>query len=165
MQLAQLGQARAEVAARRPRLELGQRDGERGVELQRGLAPAPGVDVLARAQGELLAGQHGVAAAEQRAEALLRAQRRVAARCRGAGGGQLERLDPAPVGHLVALAVADAHDERLLAAHLAHVRVGGGGAVHVQHAVERGHRRLRLGLAGGAQPALGGLVVVEGLRR
>ena len=86
VQLAQLGQALGEVAARRPRLELGQGDGQRGVELQRGLAPAPGVDVLARAQGELLAGEHGVAAAEQRAEALLRAQRRVAARARRHGG-------------------------------------------------------------------------------
>ena len=134
------------------------------VELQGGLAAAPGVDVLARAQRELLAGQHGVAAAEQRAEALLRAQRRVAPRARRATRGKLERLHPAPVGHLIALAVADAHDDRLLAAHLAHVRIGGRGALHVQHAVERGHRRLRLGLARGAQPALGGGLVGEGLR-
>ena len=94
------------------------------VELQGGLAAAPGVDVLARAQRELLAGQDGVAAAEQRAEALLGAQRGVAA---GAARDErkLERLHPAPVGHLIALAEADAHDDRLLAAHLAHVRIGG----------------------------------------
>src|SRR3954452_14732772 len=79
VQLAQLGHARPEVAARRPGLELGQRNGERGVELQRGLAPASGVDILARAQRELLAGEDGVAAPEARAEALLRAQRRVTA--------------------------------------------------------------------------------------
>ena len=84
-------------------------------------------------------------------------------RVRATGVAELERLDPAPVGHLVALAVADAHDYGLLAAQLAHVRVGGGGAVHVQHAVERRDRRLRLVLARGAQPALGGLLVVEGL--
>ena len=153
----------AEVAARGPRLELGQRGREGRVELQGGLAAAPGVDVLARAQRELLAGQRRrrgrPSSAPRRSWGRSAASRRRPRR----DGRELERLDPAPVGHLVALAVADAHDDRLLAAHLAHVRVGGGGALHVQHAVEDGHRRLRLGLAGRAQPALGGGLVGERL--
>ena len=70
----------------------------------------------ARAQRELLAGQRGVAAAEQRGEALLGAQRAPRGGSAARRRRQLERLRPAAVGDLLALAVADAHDERLLAA-------------------------------------------------
>ena len=54
-----------------PDLELGQRGVERDRELQRRLARARVVEVAAGAQRELLAGQGGVATAEQRGEPLL----------------------------------------------------------------------------------------------
>ena len=71
----QLVEARSEAGLLAPRLELGERGVQRDAELQRRLAPAPGVEVRARAQGELLAGEHGIAAGEHGGEALLRAQR------------------------------------------------------------------------------------------
>ena len=95
VQVAQLGQALGEVPARGPRLELGQRGREGRVELQGGLAAAPGVDVLARAQRELLAGQDGVAAAEQRAEALL-GRSAASRRVRGATSGSSSALTQRP---------------------------------------------------------------------
>ena len=116
MQVAQLGQARGEVAARRHGSSSASAAVERDVELQRGLAPAPGVEVWRARSASSSQASAASRPPSSAAEALLRAQRRVAARARRAAGGQLARLRPAPVGHLLALAVADADDERLLAA-------------------------------------------------
>ena len=66
----ELVEAVAEVAAAAPALELGHRGLEREAQLQRRLALAVGVEVPARAQRELLAGERHVAAAEQRGQAL-----------------------------------------------------------------------------------------------
>ena len=82
---AQLVQALAEAGLLAPRLEFGERRLERRAQLQRRLAPALGVEVGARAQRELLACEHRVAAREHGGEALLRAQRRAARARAGAG--------------------------------------------------------------------------------
>ena len=73
-----------------------------------------------------------VAAAEHRGEALLRAQRGAAAPARPVGGRDVDRFAPAPVGHLLAAAVADAHHDRPVARDLADGGVGGGDAVGVE---------------------------------
>jgi hypothetical protein len=165
---AQLVDPHAEVAARGPWLELGERGDQRHLELERRLAAAAGVEVLARAQRELFAGQRGVASAEQRGEALLGAQHGLAP-APGAGEGRLDRAQPVAIRDLLALAVAEAHDERLIGVDLTHVRVGGRRAVQVKDAVEHGHRLVHPGLgglallAGIAQPALGRAFVGEGL--
>ena len=153
--LAQLRRAaRAGRRALAPRLELGERRLEGDAQPERGLAPALGVDVGARAQRELLAGQRDVAAGEQRGEALLRAQRGGspgAARRAAPGARQLAGAVPAAVGDALAVAEADAHDERLLARDLARVGVGRRDAVGVQHAVQARERvvgqRVEVGVA------------------
>ena len=85
---ARRGRRARSTAAARPRAAC-----RRHAQLQRRLAAAARVDVGPGAQGELLAGQGGVAAAQQGRQALLGAQRGVAARP-GAGAGQLAGLRP-----------------------------------------------------------------------
>ena len=70
-----------------PALQLRRRRGQRGLELQRGLAVAALVEVEPRAQGQQLARERRVAAGEQRREALLRPQRRLARDPRAGSGG------------------------------------------------------------------------------
>src|SRR4051794_40583202 len=82
LERAQLLDARAEVAARRPRRELAERRGERDAQLQRRLALAAGGEVGAGAQRELLTRERDVAAGEERREALLGAQGPAPARSR-----------------------------------------------------------------------------------
>ncbi len=116
--------------------ELGERGLQREVDLQGGLAGAVLIEVEPAAEGELLAGQHGVAAAEQGGEALLRAQR-VGALAAAAGRlvvgqGDVAGRRPGAVGDLDALAVADAQGQGLLGDDLAQDGVGGGGAEGAQ---------------------------------
>jgi hypothetical protein len=135
--VAELAQALGQVGPVPPGLELGEGGLERDAQLQRRLAQPPGVEIGARAQDELLAGQRGVAAAEQRREALLRAQRALASRA--LGGLLRRRLDgvgPLPVGDLLADAVADAGHERLLAGDLADAGAGRRDAVQGDDPVE-----------------------------
>jgi hypothetical protein len=140
----------------RPGLELGKRRLESDAQLEGRLAVAPGVEVGPRAEGQLLARQGDVARAEERREPLLWTQRGRTAGARAARRPQLERLVPAPLGHLLALAQPDPHDQRLLARRLAHGGIGCGEPVRVQHPPDHGERLARLGLAvGAAQPAPG----------
>ena len=85
------------------------------------------------------------AASRPASSAASRSSGRSAALRRGGrrGPGQLERARPAPLGDLLARADPDARDERLPAGDLAHRRVGGRGAVEVQHAVEDRDARRR----------------------
>ena len=78
--------------------------------LQGRLAEAAGVEVGPRSQHQLLARQHGLAAAQQRGEALLGRLHR--APHAPALPRQLPGLGEAPVGHRVARAVADPHHQR-----------------------------------------------------
>ena len=76
--------------------------------------------------------------------------------------GQLAGAVPAPVGDALAVAEADAHDERLRARDLARVRIGGRDAVRVQHAVQARDGVVGEGVEVGAgQPGGRRLVAVE----
>ena len=105
-QRGELVEARPEVAAIAPGLELRRRGGQSGVELEGGLAQPPGVDVLTGPQRQQLAGQRRVARAQQGGQALLRAQGGVAtagaAGRRELGGRELDGAPPAALGDVLA---------------------------------------------------------------
>jgi hypothetical protein len=52
------------------------------------------------------------------------------------------------IGHLLAVAEAEAHDERLVCVDLAHMRVGRGHAMQMKHAIDDGDRVAHLGRGG-----------------
>ena len=115
---------------------------------------------------QLLAGQRDVAATEDRGEPLLWPQHRGALAPPGARGGNLDGLAPAPLGDLLARAVADAHHQRPLARGHGDARVGRRAAVRVHDGLEDAQRLGRLGLdIGGRKPALAGLVEAASRRR
>ena len=114
----------AQRAKRRGELvvELAEQGLERDAGLESGLAGPAGVEVELRAQEQLLADEQRVSAAEDRGEPLLRSERLAALSLRRSLG-QLDRAPEAAVGDLLALAVAQAHDEGVVGADVARVRV------------------------------------------
>ena len=115
------------------------------------------------ARARSVSSSHASAASRPESSAARRSSgRRAAPRRRGAAGrgSSSARATPA-VGDLLALPDADPGDERLPATDLADRRVGGGGAVQVQQAVERGDRRRDLGLGVDALEPVHRLVLVH----
>jgi hypothetical protein len=84
-------------------------------------------------------------------------------RRRPCAGGQLARVAPQAVGDLVAGAVADPRDERLLARDLVQVWIRGHDPERVQRAVDHGEPGGELVLAGLVQPGARGSPVGQGV--
>ena len=100
---------------RRVARQLGERDLERDPHLKRGLPVAPLVEIEPGAQRELLGDRGDLAPGQERGEASLGGGH-ARAPAPGAGIDQLPGVGPQAVGHLLPGAVAEARDQRVLAA-------------------------------------------------
>lgn len=147
----QLVETRTERRRGRIRGQLGERRVERDQDLEDGLAGASLVHVETGAQRELFAGQAGLATGEDRREPGLSRGDPAPAPPR-TGIGQVARVGPSPDGHLLAVAVAEAGHQRVMATHPALVRVGGGDPERVKGTVEHGQPGRQVRLARSFQP-------------
>jgi hypothetical protein len=133
---------------------------QRHARLEGRLPLAARVEVGARAEHELLSGQRPLAAGEDRREALL-------GRLHGAprpppGAREFPRGLVAPAGHRLAVAIADADDQRVLGRKVRRVGGGGGHAVGVQRPVQHAQRLAHRALARRGEPGVRLVGRVEG---